>query len=483
MKKLLGKEYFWIILLSLLVIPFIAISFFDHPSADDYIISAVVRDNGFLTHYRQVYFEWSGRYFSTLLECFNPLVYGWFFGYKLIPILLIILFYIGLFRLFKSIFGKELSSLKIHLISLILLVLYFNNIPSTAECIYWMDGSLEYFTGIILTLFFFALLIKQWHSESIKTSSLLFLIILIAMIVGTNEISMFLLDEILLIIVLKEILQKKKLRKCLIISLIAAIAATIFEITAPGNYSRMGGFIGNTDIIITTQQSLISFLKIAGTFIKEPGFLITSMIFVAFLPLLNNNKIFREHTTANPFIALPISILVLISLYFPSVFATGVNPALRVHDVVAYAFIFAFFFNIAIIHAYLMRKNKIELIDVSSYLIKILAIAAFILTISEFTKEPGKEIICEGNIFRAGYDLVFNVRTYNNELNAREEMIQTSIAEKKKYVEVPALTKVPETIYFIDISGKADNWVNISTARYFRLDSVKLSNSNFDSVK
>ena len=112
MKKLLGKEYFWIILLSLLVIPFIAISFFDHPSADDYIISAVVRDNGFLAHYRQVYFEWSGRYFSTLLECFNPLVYNWFFGYKLIPILLIVLFYIGLFRLFKSIFGKELSSIK-----------------------------------------------------------------------------------------------------------------------------------------------------------------------------------------------------------------------------------------------------------------------------------------------------------------------------------------------------------------------------------
>ena len=169
MKKLLGEEYFWIIMLSLLVLPFIAISFFDNPSADDYIISAVVRDNGFFAHYRQVYFEWSGRYFSTLLECFNPLVYGWFFGYKLIPILLIVLFYIGIFRLFKSIFGEELSSIKIHLISLILLLLYFNNIPSTAECIYWMDGSLEYFTGIILSLFFFALLIKQWYSGKDKS--------------------------------------------------------------------------------------------------------------------------------------------------------------------------------------------------------------------------------------------------------------------------------------------------------------------------
>ncbi len=483
MKKLLGEEYFWIIMLSLLVLPFIAISFFDHPSADDYIISAVVRDNGFFAHYRQVYFEWSGRYFSTLLECFNPLVYGWFFGYKLIPILLIVLFYIGIFRLFKSIFGEELSSIKIHLISLILLLLYFNNIPSTAECIYWMDGSLEYFTGIILSLFFFALLIKQWYSEKIKASSYLFLVILIAMIVGTNEISMLLLDEILFIIVLKEILNKRKLNKCLIISIIAAITATIFEITAPGNYSRMGGFNGNSNFIFSMQQCFIAFLKIAGSFIKDPGLLITSLIFVAFLPLLKNNKIFREITKANPFIVLPLSVLVLSSLYFPAVFATGMNPALRVHNVVAFGFIFAFFFNIAVIHAYLMRKNKIEQIDVPSYLVKILAVAALVLTVSEFTKEPGKEIICEGNIFRAGYDLIFNVRTYSNELNAREEQMQTSVAERKKYIEIASLTKVPQSIYFIDISNKADNWVNISTSKYFKLDSVKLSNTNADSAK
>jgi hypothetical protein len=130
-----------------------------------------------------------------------------------------------------------------------------------------------------------------------------------------------------------------------------------------------------------------------------------------------------------------------------------------------------------------MRKNRIELIDVPSYLVKILAIAAVILTISEFTKEPGKEIICEGNIFRAGYDLIINAHTYNNELNAREELMQTSVVENKKYVEVPALTKVPQTIYFIDISSKANNWVNISTAKYFGLDSIKLAMPTTDTVK
>ncbi|MGD0711001.1 MAG: DUF6056 family protein [Bacteroidales bacterium] len=474
MKKLLGKEYFWIILLSLLVIPFIAISFFDHPSADDYIISAVVRDHGILAHYRQVYFEWSGRYFSTLLECFNPLVYGWFFGYKLIPILLIVLFYIGLFRLFKSIFGKELSSIKIHLISLILLLLYFNNIPSTAESIYWMDGSLEYFTGIILTLFFFALLIKQWNSESIKTSSFLFLIVLVVMIVGTNEISMLLLDEILFIIVMKEIFQKRKLRKCLIISIITAIAATIFEITAPGNYSRMVSFQGNSDFVFTIQQSGISFLKIAGSFIKDPGLLISSLIFVAFLPLLNGSRIFNELTKGNPFITIPLSILSLIGLYIPAVYATGLNPALRVHNIVAFAFIFAFFFNIAVLHAYLMRKNRITLIDIPSYLIKILAVAAFILTISEFSKEPGKEIISEGNIFRAYYDLFISAPTYNQELNDRECYLAKLNAMIKGCIEVKPLSSIPKTIHFVDITKDATNWVNQCEVKYFGIDSVKI---------
>jgi hypothetical protein len=485
MKKLLGKEYFWIILLSLLVIPFIAISFFDHPSADDYIYAAMIRGNGIIGHLKQIYIEWSGRYFSTFIECFNPLVYGWFTGYKLIPILLIFLFYVGIFRFLNIILGERLSSLKIHLFSLILFLLFFNNIPSTTECIYWMDGSLKYFSGSILSLFFFALLIKLWYSDNIKTSSYFYLIILIIMIVGTNEINMILLDEILFIIVIKEILLKRKLRKFLLVSAITAIIATIVEITAPGNYSRMGAFQGNLDIIFSIQQSIVSFIKIAGLFIKDPGFLITSMIFVAFLPLLNKNKIFQELTKVNPFITLSLCILILISLYIPVIYTTGMNPALRVHNTTAFAFIFFFFFNIAVIHRYLITKNKITQIHVPFYLIKLLAMAAFFLTITEFSKEPGpgKEIIAEGNIFHAYYDLFVNALEYNKELNNRENIIEQAAEKHIRMLEVPALSAIPKTIYFIEIKKNASYWVNQGVAKYFGIDSIRIAKTDVDSIK
>jgi len=161
-------------------------------------------------------------------------------------------------------------------------------------------------------------------------------------------------------------------------------------------------------------------------------------------------------------------------MYFFVSFTTGLKPALRVHNTVAFFFLPAWFYCLAVLHNYLLDKNKIHVIEAPKYIIILLSMAAILLTVTNFIKEPGKEIIAEGNIFRAGYDLFFNVQSYNNELNSREEMIRTSIADNKKSIEVPSLTKVPQTIYFIDISNHADNWINISTAKYFGLDSIKL---------
>ncbi|MFH0865413.1 MAG: hypothetical protein V1904_04430, partial [Bacteroidota bacterium] len=189
MNKLTDKPMFWILLLSLLLLPFLLLSFFCHPSADDYIISSVVRDSGISAHFHQTYTEWSGRYFSTIIACFNPLVYGWIGGYKIIPLFLMMLFYCSVYYFFLIIFQQSLSSAKKHLASLFFTILYFNNMPSTSECIYWMSSSLNYFLSITFLLFFFSLILKTWHEEKSKTGLRILLIMLPVMIIGSNEIS------------------------------------------------------------------------------------------------------------------------------------------------------------------------------------------------------------------------------------------------------------------------------------------------------
>ena len=474
MNKILSSEKFWLIVLALLVLPFIFLSFFIHPSADDLILTADTWRDGILVHVGKVYMEWSGRYFGTLIVSLNPLVFGSYFGYKLVPVLLMALFYCGIFYLIKNILRDEMPSVRKHLISLVIFLLFINNIPSTTECIYWLSGSLGYFLPTSLTLFLLGSLIKSTYSNRNNVGNILLMILLSLMIVGSNEMSMILLLEGSVLFIIYRIFTKKKISKTHIIVCASILIASFVVIVAPGNYNRMESFAGNSDLLFSLKESFFAFCKISVTLIQDPAFIIVTMLLIAFLPGFRMCKRFSEMISLSPFFTIPISVLAIMSLYFMVVYSTGLIPALRIHNTVTIIFIFLWFFNISILHNYLLRKNKILMIEVPPLLIKLLAIAAFILTVTQFSKEPGKNIVCEGNIFHAGYDLFFNAPQYNREMIDRNENIERAIKENKKFIEVPALTTIPKSIFFVDITAKADNWVNISTARYYKLDSIKL---------
>jgi len=474
MIKLLENEKFWIALLLLLILPFIALSFFIHPSADDYILSAVVRDNGFFEHFKQVYFEWSGRYFATFIVSMNPLVFNWAFGYKLIPVLLCILFYFAFYFLMSIFFFEDSDHLKKNLFSLIGVLLFFEVIPSTSECIYWMSGSLTYFLPSILTMVLLTLLLKITFFGESRKSIFAITLVLPFMICGSNEVNMIFLLGILSSVLLYRLAFRKIIIKIFWLVWLCTFAASILLITAPGNYYRIETFSGQYDILFASNQAVISFFKIALSFLKNPAFLISTMLFVTVLDYLRKSKVFLTIINVSPFYCIPFAAILLMFMYFFVSFSTGLKPALRIHNTVAFFFMPAWFYCMAVLHNYLLRKGRVVSIEVPKYIIILLSVAALILTVTNFSKEPGKEIIAEGNIFRAGYDLIINATTYNNELNAREEMIRTAVSENKKYVEVPSLTTIPQTIHFIDISDTTSNWINISTAKYFGLDSIKL---------
>jgi hypothetical protein len=483
MNKLLGNEKFWIAILLLLVLPFIVLSFFVHPSADDYILSAIVKDVGRWNYLKSVYNIQSGRYAAHFILSYNPLVFGWDFGYRLIPIFLIVLFYHSIYCLVKNIISDAMSIASKHLITLIFLLIYLNNIPSTTECIYWMTSSLIYFLPSILTIYTLALLAKTQQIDKDKPIIHFGIIFLIIAIIGMTEINMFFLIEFMSLIILYEIFIKKHLNRNHLICWVIILLASIFEISAPGNYQRMQAFPEHYQFFFAVKESLFAFVKISVSYIQSPSFIITTLIFISFLPTILGIDFIKKITNFSPFILLPLSILILISLYFPVIFSTGMNPALRVHNTIALYFVLAWFFNIGNLYQYLLKKNKITVIEVPSYLTKLLSAAAIILTITQFTKEPGKEIICEGNIFHTYYDLFLNATRYNQEMNSREYLIRQAVDKHKKSVDVPRLTAIPKTIYFIDITKDASYWVNQCEAKYFGIDSIRIEKTASDSIK
>src|SRR5690349_12172282 len=81
------------IILLILLLPFVAISFFNHPLGDDYWITSLVRKDGFLQAQKTLYQTVSARYTLLTITSLSPLTFGNFWLYKLIPIVFIVSFF------------------------------------------------------------------------------------------------------------------------------------------------------------------------------------------------------------------------------------------------------------------------------------------------------------------------------------------------------------------------------------------------------
>jgi hypothetical protein len=93
-----------IYLLFVILIPLIAISFFNNPATDDFYLANLSLKYGLIDVHFWHYNNWSGRYFSNGLLFFSPLYFGNFYLYKLIPIALLLLFIFSCKYLISSIF-------------------------------------------------------------------------------------------------------------------------------------------------------------------------------------------------------------------------------------------------------------------------------------------------------------------------------------------------------------------------------------------
>lgn len=482
MIKFLERPLFWIIITGIMLMPFLLLSFFCHPSADDFILSEVVRDNGYIEHYKQVYFEWSGRYFGTFIVSINPLVFNWLFGYKLLPVFLIILVLLAFYFLVLPLLENKNERYTTILIALSGVLLLLENMPSTSEGIYWMSGSLTYFLPSVLTLLLVGVLIRiiyfDIRSRFLSAASLLLPFI----ICGSNEVNMIFLLGFMSSIVLYRRFMKMETPGLLYLTLLCSIASSILLIAAPGNYHRIGAFAGSSDFQFSAYQAFISMAKITLIFFKNPAFLISTMLFISFTRRLRESETYIKIIGVSPFYVFIVIALILFSMYFFVAFSTGLKPALRIHNTVAFFFIPSCFYFIAVMHNYLLKRKKIIDIEVPSYIILLLAGAAIILTASNFSKEPGKELVPGGNVFHAAYDLFTSAAKYDKEMQQRYTLIDERKKQNILSVEVPELKEKPSTIFFIDISPDSSNWVNLGTASYFGIRSIRTTKNNENDI-
>lgn len=165
------------------MLPLIVISFFNHPVGDDYWFSSLVRKDGFTEAYSHIRQSVSARYTALSLMAVNPLVFGNFFLYKIIPVAFIIVFLLTLTYLLKT-----LNQQKPFHQSAIFTATYFAVMPGIGEGLYWTSSLCVYQCGIVFLMLWAAALSRWYIHRQKKITIALFAHITLVAAAGCNEI-------------------------------------------------------------------------------------------------------------------------------------------------------------------------------------------------------------------------------------------------------------------------------------------------------
>ncbi len=464
MKTLFSKipVYGALLTLSLfLIIPFLYISQFNHPSADDFCYSDFSRSVGFWSAQVEHYLSWTGRYTATALLTVSPIDYNDLIFYRLLPVLLFLGFGLALVIFLGSVIPRAETRDKA-VLGFMIFFLYLYNLPDITEAFYWMAGAVTYQLASILGLLLFSLVLYLRKQEYRSRLVLLVPAVLLSIvIVGLNEISMLLLCAIFFMWFILSSFRKRKMDPVLLVLLLFTLAAAAVVVGAPGNTVRMAEkpekFQLFFSIFGAVKLALISLIKWAPV-----------PLLLVFLFLKNLNRIATRYSHFSIsslhlllFSAFSFGLIVL--SFFPTFWSQGGEPPARTVNVIYLLFLFE---ALALVLGFLIylqrRKGSIALLPVSVRgLIAVLVISMVALK-SNNIKRVYQEVLY-GKAYR-----------YDREVQERYRMIANCDLEP---CIIPPLINKPTTIFAYELAVRASQeeyYVNRCFNYYFKKSDIRI---------
>ena len=223
------------------VLLFVVVSFYNHPVGDDFWCTAMVKKYGFWKAQRMLYDIVPPRYLELALSCLTPLSFGSFWGYKLIPVLYIVVFFYVVACCYGTLTG---SSRRNALIAGVLFTaIYLSVLPGMAEGIYWASALSVYHTGIILFIVWCNYLLK-WYYLKRSVYQVPVICLCLAGMYGCNE-----LISIAAVLVLLAIAWHGGIRRMdvLLLVQVAVSAVVVLVVTRFGGAFNRYGSVQNKD--------------------------------------------------------------------------------------------------------------------------------------------------------------------------------------------------------------------------------------------
>jgi len=236
------------------LLPLFIISFYNHPTYQDYFESWFVFKYGFWEAQKYFYINWQGRYVESFLEASNPLVFHAFWAFKLNPILLLSALVLACYWLVGNIF-RDLKSTGKMAITSVFIFAFIRLMPQLFSGVYWQAGG--YFNNLtpsVLTFLLLGCVINYYHSQQ-KRIYFIASCLLVAIIIGCYDIHMLYTNTIIFVLLFFAVIRKEKFVLPATL-LVVCIVCSVISFTAPGNAVRSLDYPNAHKFIFSIQQSV-----------------------------------------------------------------------------------------------------------------------------------------------------------------------------------------------------------------------------------
>lgn len=443
------------ILLLLLLILFA----YSHPHSDDFSYYNFLSHRGYWDASQFVYQYSGGRFFSTALIFFNPLINRSIAGYQWLTAVYFLAFVFSLFFFVQLLLHKYVPFKSLVFLFAFLMLSFFSFVPNIHEFAYWLCAEATYLSAGALWLWSILLHTKLAHSSHEKKWWLWLILNLTTFaLVGCSEVGMMLHFVPLIVHFLYRRQYGMLRHKGFWISTIAFLALVFIVSFSGGNLNRHGltPFSGSVVLAISggTYASVFWLSKWAILFMPVVCFYI--LFFGHRLQIWSANiSQFSFFTAKKVFIS---SLIFFWICQMAVVYVSGSTPEIRFENVLFLFLLLSFLFA-----AQLMMQEQAEFFEMlKGRLHRGFKTLSFIYLICVFMVIPN-------NAVNALLDVVSgNAAKYNDEYQNRYALIHQ---QKGAIISVPPITAHPQVLYFQTLSCSnipdQNDIVRVAFAEYF----------------
>ncbi|HRZ51595.1 MAG TPA: DUF6056 family protein [Candidatus Contendobacter sp.] len=445
---------------------FIALSFFNYPSADDFCYAAKAKQLGFIGAQAFWYEHWSGRYTLSFTYTVFSLAGDIFKNYRFPPIILLVSTWLGFCFLTAKISQGHLSKFLVFIIGGICAVLFISGAPNVAQTFYWPGGSFTYQIPNVLLIFLLGLLIWRETTAMSKSKRILIFFLaslLIIIIVGANEISLLLTGSILSGGAVYALWMQRESRMFWAGLLLIALGFTLISISAPGNYERYATLDQVTQLRLTPVLASLLYppwviLRLLY-WLSNLGVWASALILLVITFPVAKNWLYSDGNFKRSFLIIPVLWIIMTFVLNGIGFLINHYPLPdRAESVVWLLFLLGWYPSFIIL-AHFTVGRKIPFDD------RRLIPPAIVLLIISLLGSP--------NIFEA-YKDVYRGYRYAQELQDRFDTIRAAKNRGETEIIVHSISKPPLTLFAAYLETNPHDMRNQCMSEYFEVKSIKL---------